>query len=569
MRFWLALTLFVGGLVAGSVGLVNQIENTPVDRIFAAAQLEKQTTYVYLPSSLLSSYDAPVSLEARGQNVFVGIGRDVDILGWIGDSPFVELRLSVDSRTETASLVELVRSGSGELFDPLGSDTWREEYSSSGVVRIDPPQDGETGVLLAASGIDLAPRNISLVWDLPPASNPIAPITYVGIGLMSLGSLLGAWVAYANWRRQRARRRGTGSGRPKRKPPRRVVSQAGPDTRRGRRAATPMAFLAAVLVSTSLSGCVSEYQNPILSPSSLPSPQLLTPAVTKEQASRIISDVVAVVEKADQNLDRESLELRVAGPALETRRYAYNLARRFEEVDRTPDPILDQPIQLFLPPATDTWPRTMVLVTGEQNPQLLVLRQGSARDAYKLYQYFSLLPGSDFPEVAAESVGATLLKQDSKFLLVAPEVLADAVGDILNNGGASSWVELLDPNNQYLQDIAGVQRGLVETLSNANLDFGHELSDYPMTLISTIDGGALVGIYMYDTYTIIPREPGDAVAISGDEAVLLGSAGSATGIETRYGAMLLFHVPASGSQTQITLLGATQQLMTAESIGAQ
>jgi len=74
---------------------------------------------------------------------------------------------------------------------------------------------------------------------------------------------------------------------------------------------------------------------------------------------------------------------------------------------------------------------------------------------------------------------------------------------------------------------------------------------------------------MIDTYTIIPKEPGDAVAITGDEALLLGTGGSATGIETRYGAMLLFHVPAVGSESRVTLIGATQQLLTAVSLGAR
>jgi hypothetical protein len=86
-------------------------------------------------------------------------------------------------------------------------------------------------------------------------------------------------------------------------------------------------------------------------------------------------------------------------------------------------------------------------------------------------------------------------------------------------------------------------------------------------LITTVDGGALVAIYMIDTYTAIPKQPGDAVAISGDEAILLGSGGSATGIETRYGAMLIFHVPAAGSESRVTLLGATQQLLTAIALG--
>jgi hypothetical protein len=128
---------------------------------------------------------------------------------------------------------------------------------------------------------------------------------------------------------------------------------------------------------------------------------------------------------------------------------------------------------------------------------------------------------------------------------------------------------LLDPDNDYIRDVSSVQRGLAETLSNANLNFAHALGDFSLVMLATADGGALVSMLMVDTYTIIPNEPGDAVAISGNEALLLGSSGSATGIETRYGSMLLFHIPSGGAEARITLLGATQQLMTAIALGAQ
>jgi len=105
-----------------------------------------------------------------------------------------------------------------------------------------------------------------------------------------------------------------------------------------------------------------------------------------------------------------------------------------------------------------------------------------------------------------------------------------------NNGADSLWVDIVDPNNDYIKDVASVQRGLAETLSNANLDFQHEQTEDPM--------------------------------VSGDEAVLLGTSGSATGIETRYGAMLLFHIPVTGGDAQVRLLGATQQLLTAVALGS-
>lgn len=563
MRIWIALVLFVGGLVAGSIGVVNQLENQPLDRITATGTLVEPTTYVFIPSKVLSSYPAPVSVESLGPRVFIATGRDVDIEAWLGDSAYVEIALKIDQDAKRALLVEKPRAGSGALADPTGSDLWRTEIVGESNAKLSAPLDGETGVLLASNGIEEAPRALAVVWDLPDEPGPIAPITFIGIALMLAGSALALWDAKDYWKKRR--RKIVGPRPPRRRSPRRAVSQAGESPRRGRRAR--LAMVSATVLSVSLlAGCVPDYQSPIVSPSPLPAPETLTPAVSVEQGERILREILSVVSQSDETLNRETLETRLSGPALEVRRFEYNLVRRYTDAERDPLPLQDQPIQLFLPPATDTWPRNMLFVTGQENLQLYVLQQLSPRDEYTLFFYANLLPGSDFPEVASELVGANQLKPDNKFLKVSPDVLAVAVGDLLNLGNESSWSLVLDPDNEYIKDVSAVQQGLVDTLTNANLTFDHQLSDQEPVLLSTIDGGALVAIYMVDTYRIIPKSRGDAVAISGDEAILLGSGGSASGIETRYGAMLLFYVPAAGSDQRITLLGATQQLLTATAV---
>lgn len=562
MRIWIALVLFVGGLVAGSIGVVNQLENQPLDRIIATGTLVEPTTYVFIPSKVLSSYPAPVSVESLGPKVFLASGRDVDIEAWLADSPYVEIGLQIDQDAKRAQLIEKPRAGSGVLADPTGSDLWRSEITGESNAQLSAPLDGETGILLASNGIEEAPRALSVVWDLPDEPGPIAPITFIGIALLLAGSALSLWDAKDYWKKRR--RKVVGPRPPRRRSPRRAVSQAGESPRRGRRA--KLAMVGATVSLGLLSGCVPDYQSPIVSPSPLPAPETLTPAVSVEQGERILREVLAVVEESDQTLNRETLETRLSGPALEVRRFEYNLVRRYTDAERDPQPLQSSPIQLFLPPATDTWPRNMLFVTGQENLQLFILQQQAPRDKYTLFFYSNLLPGSDFPEVASELVGANQLKPDNKFLKVSPDVLAVAVGDLLNLGGESSWSLVLDPNNDYIKDVSSVQQGLVDTLTNANLSFDHQLSDQEPVLLSTVDGGALVAIYMVDTYRIIPKSRGDAVAISGDEAILLGSGGSASGIETRYGAMLLFYVPAAGSDQRITLLGATQQLLTAAAV---
>jgi hypothetical protein len=538
--------------------------------IVATTTLETPTTYVVIPNRVLTAYPGKVSVTAKNDGpVFLATGRESDIVGWIDSSQHVELRLGVNSQEEKIVISEVEREGSGELGDPNGSDLWRIQVLENYEGKISVPDGNEVGVLVTATGVDMAPRNLTISWDLPDQEVPVAPITFFGLTLMAIGAALSLWAFLVTYRQSRITRNYRGPRRPKPKlPSRRPRSQAGPGPATTRRQARGLGFAALLVTPLFLSGCTPEYVNPILSPSPSPAQDVLTPVITKDQVGRILVEIADVVAAADLEYDRESIETRVSGPALAARRAEYNIARRAE--DPAPiSPILAEPVQLFLPSATDTWPRSVMVVTGEENLKMLVLRQDSPREQYRLYEYMDLLPGIQFPVVAAETVGANAVKADSKFLLLPPADLGTAVGSLLNEGPNSTWSILVDGDNQYVADVSSVQQGLAQTLENANLTFEHKISSDDPVLLAAADGGALAAVYMIDTYTIIPKEPGDAVAISGDEAILLGTGGSATGIETKYGAMLLFHIPAAGSESRVTLLGATQQLLTAVSLGVR
>jgi hypothetical protein len=568
MRFWIALIVFVTGLVSSAVGFNNQLENQPISVINASASLTKPASYVLIPNAVLSAYEGETSVFAIGDAaVFMATGRESDIVAWLGDSAYVEMRLSVDKTKQIASLVEIERPGAGELDDPVGADIWKAEILSNGTALLPIEVNNEVAVLMASTGIEQAPRTLRVTWQLEEAEAPIAPITLIGLGIMLLGALLGIHASFVYGKKFRSRRNTRGPRRPKPPKPKRAVSQAGNGPMTSRRALRGMKFVGVALSVGMLAGCVPDYQNPIISPKPLEQPGVLTATLDSSQLQRILKEISDVVAIADATLDRESLEVRVTGPALEVRRAAYALAAKSTDSIFAPTKILSGPVQLFLPGATDTWPRNTIVVTGESALQVLVLRQESARDDYKLYQYSDLLPNISFPEVPAEIVGANALKEDNKFLSMDPASLVEGLGNLLNRGSDSPWALLIDPDNQYVSDVSAVQLGLQDTLSNANLSFEHALSESQPVILANSEGGALVALYMIDTYTIIPKEPGDAVAITGDESILLGTGGSATGIETKYGAMLLFNVPASGSDERATLLGATQQLLSAITLG--
>jgi hypothetical protein len=569
MRFLLALSVFITGLVLSAVGIVNEIENRPLDAIVAAADLEKPTTYILIPNDVLTAYEGETTLIARGQDqVFVGMGRESDLVAWLNGSAYVEIGLRVNAQEERATLLEIQRAGEGQLADPNGADIFRSFETFTRTAEIKAQREPELAALVASTGLDMAPRRIQLTWNLAADSAPTAIITLIGAGLVAIGGILGLWAANNYSRKFRSSRNRRGPRRPGFLSPKARRSPQSPPPVSGRRAAR-LKFVALTAVSLTLTSCVAEYENPTLSPNPLPIADTLTPVMTRAQLERILLEIDGILTTADANLDRESLEVRVEGPALQMRRFAYNLARRTESPENAPTPISISPIQLFLPSATDAWPRSVMVVTGDQELQLLVLRQENAREQYKLFHYIDLLPGTTFPEVAAEEVGANAIKVDNRFLFASPLLLPDLVGELLNDGPEAPASALLDPDNDYIRDVSAVQRGLAETLTNASLTFAHALGDFSLVMLATADGGALAALFMIDTYTIIPNEPGDAVAITGNEAALLGSSGSVSGIETRYGSMLLFHIPAAGSESRISLLGATQQLLTAVALGAQ
>jgi len=559
MRLLLAFATFLVGFSLTAVGLVEQVENQPISEIRVDYDADVNEPYLLLPNRLLTAYPGNPHLTIQGAGeLVVAQTRETDARAWLSGIPFRELRLVVDVPSEQAKISYISKSGS-DLAVLRGSDIWASEIYGENRVAFTVPVNSELALVVATDGVQAPATSVQLVWTLDSVDYPIAPIIWIGLAIMLAGAVLAA-IFFIISRRKMGPRRLRPPPRPRRTGPFGRAKSQVVKPRSGGRRARGLAFLALPML---LAGCAVEYQNPILSPNPSLAPEGLTSSLTAEQASRILQEVALVVDLADSELNREQLEARVTGPALEMRSAAYNLARRSNEIE-APDAILADPVQLLLPGATDSWPRHLLAVTG--NPpattlQLLVLRQEGPRENYQLWHYSELLPDVQFPEVAATEVGAANLRVDNRFLSFPVTDLVSAVGDLLNNPTTSSFASVIEPQNPYLREVSGVQRALVEALDNADIEFLHEQGDEQIVLLSTLTGGALVALQMIDIYRIVPRDAGDAVAISGPESLLLGASGSVTGVQSRYGAMLLFYVPAINSTERIQLLGATQQLL--------
>jgi hypothetical protein len=140
--------------------------------------------------------------------------------------------------------------------------------------------------------------------------------------------------------------------------------------------------------------------------------------------------------------------------------------------------------------------------------------------------------------------------------------LPEIFGDVIDKGPLSEYATLFNlEGDEFYDQISSSQREQIRKLKRAEITFSHSLGDPNVISLSTSDSGALVAVLMQDNYLIKPTRDNAVVTVSGIEELLLGVEGSEKGVRTAYGDMLLFFVPASTSDGKITLLGATQSIL--------
>jgi hypothetical protein len=154
-------------------------------------------------------------------------------------------------------------------------------------------------------------------------------------------------------------------------------------------------------------------------------------------------------------------------------------------------------------------------------------------------------------------------------LLLEPDQVALAYGDILLKGDASPYAGLFDGATDSLRPQIGVpykdaKRAAVG--DKASLEFTQEIGSGDSVSLATNNSGAIVLVNLNEIETVRPTEAGATVNAEGQTIVLAGISSSETGIESTYGIQLAFYVPPLGSTDKIRLLGFSQGLIAARGL---
>lgn len=572
MRFVIATVLLIASGISVLLGFAIREPFAESTGKRVEFEVKAPYSYVLIPNSTLTAYEGEISIEASGSDeIFYADGRERDIQDWIGTSNYS--RLNLNQKTFKAD-VSTVTSG-GIDVNPAGSDMWRSQLTVKNKLLNVVTMFDDTGVLLASNGLSKAPDKIAVIWDSKPLIN-WPQVLVIGGFVLLLAALIMNYLAFRHIRKLRGPRRRIPKS-PTGPRYRRKVQQNVPV--RGRRAlgkSNRRRFMAAPVAVVSLSllaGCSSPTAE-----TEKPKYESVSVVVTEAQLQRIVADVATTVKDADAKRDDKTLVTRVAGSALQIRKVQYLLQSKSKKIPKLPA-ILANPITVALPmelpdPAVGWQPRTLMVVTKSdsttQAPQMLVLQQTSPRENYKLWYLIDLLPDENFPNVAAQAVGALPVAKDDSFLVTPLKSIPFKYGDTLNKGLESKYAPEFDlASDEFYAELSESQiqqKAEVEKVGS-KIRFQHALGNQNILGLQTVERGGLIALTMNDTSIITPKAQGAAVSVKAlDQKLLLGSLGSSTGLKIVYSNMLLFYVPESGSEEKIRLVGASQGLLSVRSI---
>lgn len=291
------------------------------------------------------------------------------------------------------------------------------------------------------------------------------------------------------------------------------------------------------------------------------------PVVVDQQLEMILSQVADSVASADEEQDPDALEDRTAGQAQQVRVDNYRNMGVDEEATKLVQPLSAGPVLSAWSDQDEAFPRDLAVVTeGEENssPQMMLLRQESPRDQYKVSYVSQLTPGAELPLSSVMDSGiANLAVDDDSELSASPEQAIGWVGDYLSDPEADASSRVAD--NPVIGAIHAHQDGVVEESADTTVELNRTPVENGYTAMRLPDGSGLV-IGSFDAVTrLTPDEEGAAVQVSDLAAEIAGEDSTTYEgvVEQTYRESVVVRIPA-GDDEPVSLVGMSDELSSVE-----
>ncbi|MDQ4490567.1 hypothetical protein RBS60_10175 [Sinomonas sp. ASV486] len=574
MRLKTVAALVLLGLVALVAGIGQLTWWAPDEQVTATLPADTQAAPLTVIDTKLRDLrggEATLTIHGDG-NYVLAAARPDDMAAWVGKAAHTTIDgASPDGKVLSATHAD----GEATSPNPAGADLFAMTQNANGTLEYhwDLPDSGDWQLLLASDGTAPAPQDVTITWPSHATMPWAVPLIVIG-AILVLGAAAIAVFGLP-------RRRGTGGSGPATGGRRRPASAAGDSgtapiphverpagtaeltaaaVRRGP-AARVAAALAVVLGLAGFGAIPAQADtSPAPSPSASPSAseQAKARVVTEDQLSRILDQTASALQAGDDGKDAGKLAPRADGSALLARTQNYKVRASVSTAPAIA-PVRASKLLTTVVTTQRSWPRTIVAVTqgdGNSTPQLLTLRQATARDNFKLTEAAPLLPGATIP--GTPKTGADQIALDDKSGLAVSA--KDALGGIADRltSADSGWKDKI-PDNAYIKDTFGYQSDIAKA-ANANFTFKHSLVGDEAAAFRTADGGAIVVAPLDFTVEGTPKSDGDKVTLQDDAAALAGGKEAKTKMTLTFRESLMLYIGKDGAAQPVQLIGATRNL---------
>lgn len=591
MRFVWAVAAFVLATLMIGAGIAQRTVLQGAKTESQTIEISEPVPFILIDGSVLNSHDGAQTLRAQGDGtIFAAYGRTADMTAWLAPSAYAQVRLG-DEGEIASTVVTAPAPLEGEearVLDPAGSDLWLDQFQQEDLLITPLQLPADMSLLVATDGRAPAPTDLTVTWPTGATTPWAGPLIVGGATLMLVGIVLYV-LGLRHVRRSRGPRR-KGLPLPVTEPidlsaeaADKGVITAAPTRRQLSRGARAFAVVPVVAVSALLfSGCAPDAW-PQFSGSPTPSPtdsvivpEGQVPAVTQTQAERILSRISAHVATADEEMDAAAAAARLDGPALAARETNYTLRETLKD-HATLGEIPAKPLRILLPESYDGWPRTFLAVVEDRDDKtatIMIVTQQDAWADYKLTHMARLAAGAPLPELAPWYVGAKQVQPDSPFLVMAPDQVAAAYADVLDNGDESPFAAAFDTaTDSFRTQVAADRAARLEAFNKTGaktgkVTFAATAGGQAPVALATLESGAIIAVTVEESETVTPTDEDAVIKVSDEEnpvvKTLTGVSQSSTGFTTTYADQLFFYVPAQGSNERIQFLGYGSNILSAK-----
>lgn len=222
----LGVVLVLAGLGGAALGVASATVWREADTVVATGRPAGDGTLVVTDPGVLGLVNSDVTVTATGpddQPITLAVGREADVLGWVGDDAYTRITGLTDWETLGTAAVAAgaaEEEAEGEAAEeepavgpnPAGSDMWVAEASDTGSATLRWSDTPGRWVLLAAGvGEGAQAPTLELTWPRTVTT----PYLWPGVGGGAVLVVVGLLVLLAARRRSRTEKPAAPAGRPR------------------------------------------------------------------------------------------------------------------------------------------------------------------------------------------------------------------------------------------------------------------------------------------------------------------------------------------------------------------